>query len=58
MRRKILVFMLGIFIVISSGCGVNNSTKDTGRYNENISIENNSFLDLSISKISITLIRC
>ena len=45
--------MLGIFIFVSSGCGVNNSTKDivfkdTERDNENISIENNGSLDLSI----------
>ena len=45
--------MLGLFIFVSSGCGVNNSTKDivfkdTERDNENISIENNGFLDLSI----------
>ncbi|MDU5262982.1 MAG: hypothetical protein E6176_11190, partial [Clostridium celatum] len=53
MKRKILVFMLGIFIFVSSGCGVNNSTKDivfkdTERDNENISIENNGSLDSSI----------
>ena len=45
--------MLGLFIFVSSGCGVNNSTKDivfkdTERDNENISIENNGSLDLSI----------
>ncbi|MBS4955587.1 MAG: hypothetical protein KHZ99_00850 [Clostridium sp.] len=53
MKRKILVFMLGLFIFVSSGCGVNNSTKDivfkdTESDNENISIENNGSLDLSI----------
>ena len=37
MKRKILVFMLGLFIFVSSGCD-----------NENISIENNGSLDLSI----------
>ena len=45
--------MLGLFIFVSSGCGVNKSTKDivfkdTESDNENISIENNGSLDLSI----------